>query len=125
MLASPDIDFVCSPTSYAFRQLGGAGTSHFMSLVGSVKLHGKLWFDENDIRTSLSGGQVGEWGRPADVAGDLLQQDKELANCMVNGAPVVVRRGREPLQPPCPAGADRRAEGQGRRGRRARSLTRR
>ena len=86
ILASPDVDFLASPTSYAFRQLGGEGTSHFMSLLGSVRLHGKLWFDENDIRTSLSGGRVGEWGRPADVAGDLLQQDKELANCIVNGA---------------------------------------
>jgi len=86
VLASPDVDFLCSPTSYAFRQLGGAGTSHFMSLLGSVKLHGKLWFDENDIRTSLSGGKVGDWGRPADIAGDLLQQDKELANCLVQGA---------------------------------------
>lgn len=86
VLASPDVDFLCSPTSYAFRQLGGEGTSHFMSLLGSVKLHGKLWFDENDLRTSLSGGQVGEWGRPANVEGDLLQQDKELANCFANGA---------------------------------------
>jgi hypothetical protein len=86
VLASPDVDFLCSPTSYAFRQLGGEGTSHFMSLLGSVKLHGKLWFNENDVRTSLSGGQVGEWGRPADVAGDILQQDKELANAFVNGA---------------------------------------
>jgi hypothetical protein len=85
VLASPDIDFVCSPTSYAFRQLGGEGTSHFMSLWGSVKLHGKLWFDENDIRTSLSGGQVGEWGRPANVAGDIIQQEKELANVITNG----------------------------------------
>jgi hypothetical protein len=86
VLASPDVDFLSSPTSYAFRQLGGEGTSHFMSLLGSVQTHGKLWFDENDIRTSLSGGQVGEWGRPADVAGDRLQQDKELANCLVHGA---------------------------------------
>ena len=86
VLASPDVDFLCSPTSYAFRQLGGEGTSHFMSLLASVKLHGKLWFDENDIRTSLSGGRVGEWGRPADIEGDLIQQDKELANCLVNGA---------------------------------------
>jgi hypothetical protein len=85
VLACPDLDFVTSPTSYAFRQLGGEGTSHFMSLLGSVQLHGKLWFDENDIRTSLSGGQVGEWGRPADVNGDLLQQDKELANVITNG----------------------------------------
>ena len=86
VLASPDVDFLCSPTSYAFRQLGGEGTSHFMSLFDSVKLHGKLWFDENDIRTSLSGGRVGEWGRPANIEGDLIQQDKELANCLVNGA---------------------------------------
>ena len=86
LLSSPDVDFVASPTSYAFRQVGGEGTSHFMSLLGSVKLHGKLWFNENDVRTSISGGQVGEWGRPADLAGDLLQEDKELANALVNGA---------------------------------------
>ncbi len=86
VLASPDVDFLSSPTCYSFRQVGGEGTSHFMSLLGSVQLNGKLWFDENDIRTSLSGGQVGEWGRPADIAGDLLQQDKELANCLVHGA---------------------------------------
>ena len=49
LLESPDVDFLCSPTSYAFRQMGGEGTSHFMSLHGSVRLHGKLWFDENDI----------------------------------------------------------------------------
>ncbi|MCD6352033.1 MAG: beta-galactosidase, partial [Armatimonadetes bacterium] len=86
VLASPDVDFLCSPTSYYFRQLGGEGTSHFMSLFGSVRLHGKLWFDENDIRTSLSPGKLGGWGKPADVAGDFLQQDKELANVLVNGA---------------------------------------
>lgn len=86
VLNSPDIDFLCSPTSYAFRQLGGAGTTHFMSLAGSVRLHGKLWFDENDVRTSLSGGQIGEWGRPANVDGDLIQQDKELAHVIVQGA---------------------------------------
>jgi hypothetical protein len=86
VLASPDVDFVCSPTSYAFRQLGGEGTSHFMSLAGSVRLHGKLWFDENDIRTSLSPGPAEEWGKPKDVAGDFLQQDKELANVLAGGA---------------------------------------
>ena len=86
VLASPDVDFLCSPTSYRFRQLGGEGTSHFMSLHDSVKLHGKLWFDENDIRTSLAPGKVGGWGKPETVAGDVLQQDKELANVLVNGA---------------------------------------
>jgi hypothetical protein len=86
VLASSDVDFLCSPTSYAFRQVGGEGTSHFMSLLGSVRLHGKLWFDENDIRTSISRGPVGEWGRPENIAGDILQQDKELANVFTHGA---------------------------------------
>lgn len=86
VLASPDVDFVCSPTSYAFRQLGGEGTCHFMSLYDSVKLHGKLWFDENDVRTSIAGGKPGEWGRPTDIAGDLTQQEKELACCLANGS---------------------------------------
>ncbi len=86
VLASPDVDFLTSPTSYAFRQLGGEGTSHFMSLFGSAKLHGKLWFDENDIRTSLAPGALGTWGKPADVAGDIIQQEKELANVIVNGS---------------------------------------
>ena len=86
VLASPDIDFLTSPTSYAFRQLGGEGTAHFMSLFDSVKLHGKLWFNENDVRTSLSGGQAGEWGRPANLEGDFLQQDKELALALTYGA---------------------------------------
>jgi len=86
VLASADVDFLCSPTSYAFRGLGGEGTSHFMSLLGSVHAHGKLWFDENDIRTSLSGGGVGEWGRPADVSGDIVQQNKELGDVLANGA---------------------------------------
>ncbi|MBI5833486.1 MAG: hypothetical protein HZB16_14400 [Armatimonadetes bacterium] len=80
----PDVDFMCSPTSYAFRLLG-TGTSHFMAPVSSVTAHGKLWFDENDIRTSLAPGAEGEWGRPANVAGDKLQQDRELANVLTNG----------------------------------------
>ena len=95
VLASPDVDFLCSPTSYAFRQLGGEGTCHAMSLLGSVQLHGKLWFDENDVRTSPSGGAVGEWGRPADIAGDLLQQDKELAWCLTHGTAQMVVRCRK------------------------------
>ena len=42
--------------------------------------------DENDIRTSMSPGAPGTWGKPADIAGDILQQEKELANVIVNGS---------------------------------------
>ncbi|MCC7493057.1 MAG: beta-galactosidase [Fimbriimonadaceae bacterium] len=85
VLRSRDIDFVCSPTSYAFRA-PGSGTTHFMAPHGSVLAHGKLWFNENDIRTSLAPGAVGEWGRAADVAGDIVQQNRDLAHSLVHGA---------------------------------------
>ena len=84
---SPHIDFLCSPTSYAFRQLGGKGTSHYMSLLQGLQLHGKLWFSETDVRTSLTkAGNLGDWGKPASISGDILQQNKELANALANGA---------------------------------------
>lgn len=84
VIRSPNVDFLCSPTSYMFRLLG-TGTSHFMAPLSSVLAHGKLWFDENDIRTSLAPGELGAWGKPADVDGDILQQDRELANVLTNG----------------------------------------
>jgi len=75
----PDVDFCTSPTSYAFRNLGG-GYSHFMSLTDSVKLHGKMWFDENDIRTWLTGGAPGEWGMQETYEGTRSMQEREFAN---------------------------------------------
>jgi hypothetical protein len=80
---SPYIDFVTSPTSYAFRQSGN-GYSHFMSLTDSVKLHKKMWFDENDIRTWLSQGPLGEWGKTATYEESLAMQQREFANVMCN-----------------------------------------
>jgi hypothetical protein len=52
VLASPAVDFLCSPAMYTGR--GPGGTSTFMSAIASVKLHGKLWFDEADLRTYLA-----------------------------------------------------------------------
>ena len=49
VLASPHVDFLASPYSYGFRGVGGDGV--FMSLTESVRLHGKLWFNEEDTRT--------------------------------------------------------------------------
>lgn len=82
---SPYIDFVCSPSSYAFRDVGGRGTSHIMSLLGGLQLHGKLWFSETDIRTSLTEVASGMWGRPDTVEEDCLQQDKELGRILTQG----------------------------------------
>ena len=53
VLECPDIDFICSPISYA--NLRSAGRNHsYMLALHSLKLHGKLYFSENDTRTHLS-----------------------------------------------------------------------
>jgi len=85
VLRCPDIDFVCSPSGYAYRQPGGEGVSYFMSALGSVQLHGKLWFDENDIQTTLSKSPPGWQGKPDSLDLDLRQQDKELAHVLTEG----------------------------------------
>ena len=53
VLNCSDIDFLCSPISYSTqRQIG---TNHpYMMPVHSVKLHNKLYFAENDVRTHLT-----------------------------------------------------------------------
>lgn len=53
LLHCDDIDFICSPVSYA--ELRPVGMDHACMLpVDSLKEHGKLYFAENDTRTHLS-----------------------------------------------------------------------
>jgi len=81
----PDVDFLTSPTSYAFRT-PGIGYSHFMSLTDSVKLHGKLWFDENDIRTwLLEGKPQRSWGQTESYEQTRGQLQREFANVLCQG----------------------------------------
>ncbi|MBN1347370.1 MAG: beta-galactosidase [Phycisphaerae bacterium] len=84
VLENSDVDFITSPTSYAFRA-PGTGYSHFMSLTDSVKLHGKLWIDENDIRTWLTSGKAGDWGRTDTYVETLEQEQRELASVLGQG----------------------------------------
>jgi len=51
-LSIPSVDFFASPTCYGDRRVAH-GYTDFMSATESVKLHGKLWLNENDIRTFL------------------------------------------------------------------------
>lgn len=53
VLECPDIDFICSPVSYAETRRAGRNHSYMLAL-HSLKLHGKLYFSENDTRTHLS-----------------------------------------------------------------------
>lgn len=53
LLVSEDIDFICSPVSYGFTRFPGIEHAYMVPL-HSLKLHGKLYFSENDTRTHLS-----------------------------------------------------------------------
>lgn len=54
ILASPDIDVLCSPISYFDRGLGGCAPT--MTAAESVAMAGKLWLNEDDTATFLSSG---------------------------------------------------------------------
>lgn len=53
ILTSSDIDLIASPFSYYDRRCTGGGP--FMGPVDSALLHGKIWMQEDDTRTFLSG----------------------------------------------------------------------
>lgn len=84
ILASPFVDYLCSPTGYGYRMVGGEGMSYAMGAADSLQLHNKFWFIENDIRTSAMHPDVG-YGRPENVEGDILQQTKESMHNLLTG----------------------------------------
>jgi len=51
VLECPDVDILAGPCSYTDRRAGAPPS--FMSLVDSIAAHGKLWFNEDDMRTSF------------------------------------------------------------------------
>ena len=53
ILESDKIDFMCSPVTYIFGREPGHDPYPLIP-IDSLKLHGKLYFSENDIRTHLS-----------------------------------------------------------------------
>ena len=52
VLESPYIDYLCAPYQYYHR--GPGGTSASQAPVETIKLHGKLWFDECDHSTFMT-----------------------------------------------------------------------
>lgn len=68
VLKSPHVDFLCAPAMYTDR--GPGGVSAFMSLTDSIRLHGKLWLNESDIRTHLQDNEIGrcaDWDQTQGV----------------------------------------------------------
>lgn len=86
LLSSKDVDFLAGPSSYGFRQ-PGSGSSAFMSVTEAIKLHGKLWFNENDYRTNLRPGQQIKFGSDLkNIELSLAVQKRELAHTIALGA---------------------------------------
>ncbi len=83
LLESPYLDFLCSPTGYKMRQVGGRGLSYAMGAAESLQLHNKFWFIENDIRTYDTPNAA--HGRPDTPEGDVLQQTKETLHNLLSG----------------------------------------
>ena len=82
VLDSPYVDFLCSPYSYHFRGLGGDGA--FMSLTESVKLHGKLWFNEDDVRTFLAS-PTNPYGRADTLQESVAVIERNFSNVITRG----------------------------------------
>lgn len=86
LLESPNLDFLAGPVEYSLRGFGtrmrgfSAGTPVTMSLQGSVREHGKIWFNETDFASSISGGRKAKMGRePLTLETDILRQKRNFA----------------------------------------------
>ena len=93
VLDSEYVDWIASPISYNERILGQSNA--YMALIDSVQEHGKLYIAEQDNRTYLSSSYAGapwdaNWdfsiGQTRTEADTILQQKRDFANAMINGA---------------------------------------
>jgi len=84
LLQCPDVDFLTAPSAYWGRQIG-RGQSRFDAPIASIRLHGKLWFDENDYRTCLTPPGSG-YGRTESMRDCIEVQKRELALVVSEGS---------------------------------------
>lgn len=90
LLASPYIDFLCSPICYGERLLGMSAS--YMMMVDSIIAAGKLPIIECDSRTvyfdnsTTSPATLGEWGKTYTLADSIEALKRDFANMMIKGA---------------------------------------
>ena len=90
VLKSDAVDFFCSPVSYAYTRPLGIEHAYMVPL-NTLKLHGKLYFSENDTRTHLSkplndipSYNLPIWfGHPKDGTLDVLKM--HYSRALING----------------------------------------
>lgn len=90
ILASPYIDFLCSPICYDERLLGMSAS--YMMMVDSIITAGKLPIIECDSRTvyfdskSTNPALLGEWGKTYTLKESIEALKRDFANMMIKGA---------------------------------------
>lgn len=90
LMGNPAIDFLCSPSAYwEHRWLGRPASAAPVSMdaLGSMRLHGMYWFNENDHITSFSTPDP-SWGlnmKDKGIQDDLIIQRRELAWTLAQG----------------------------------------
>jgi hypothetical protein len=77
------VDFLTSPTEYAYRDIG-RGYRDLRTEIESLKLHNKLWFDENDYRTYLIP-KTG-WGWTDNFSDSKAHQIRQMASILARGS---------------------------------------
>lgn len=82
-LQNKDIDFFTAPTAYVNREVG-TGYSWTQVPTEPIKLYGKLWMDENDVRTHLIPWQK-NYGRTANLKDSEALQIRQLATMLAHG----------------------------------------
>ena len=84
VLSSPDIDFLMSPSPYDDRGLGGG--SGYMTTIDSIKLHGKLYINQSDMRTFRAVGMTS--GKVDTLQDSVSILQRQFADAVVNGVAV-------------------------------------
>lgn len=82
-LQSPGVDFFMSPSRYTDRGIGGG--AGFMMTTDSIKLHGKYYIAQADIRTVNATGPGGQLARLSTLADSAAVLEREFANSITNG----------------------------------------
>ncbi|MBT3374905.1 MAG: hypothetical protein HN742_09065 [Lentisphaerae bacterium] len=84
LLEAPEIDFLVAPVAYAWREVGG--TAATMVPAASFRVHGKLFWNQADLRSHWS--EQSGHGRPDGVKGSVACMRRELARNLAEGSAI-------------------------------------
>ena len=82
VLEKAAVDVLCAPANYHDRHPGGVFTSQLVA--GTVRLHGKLFYNEDDTRTFKTAPDAG-WGRCPDRASTIGVLRRNLVGTIAAG----------------------------------------